>query len=172
VVDSSLLTTAISTCGALFGALGGIGLTYRANSRQEAAQADRQRRESRAQERRQAYLDLLGTATQIRIEIIVAGQRNWRDMEARLAAIQQHASAAGLHASRVALVAAEEVGRAARALADAATALGAATARQADLGYQGTQFVGGNVVGTIDFGELERCLEAFVRAARQADAAG
>src|SRR5437763_4676860 len=139
VADPSLLTTAIATCGALFGALGGVGLTYRANIRQEEVQAGRRLRESRIQERRQAYLDLMGAATQFRVEVLVAGQRHWKDMNLRLAAIQQHATAAGMHASRIALLAEDGVGGAALAVAGAVTALAATTARQTDMGYRDEQ---------------------------------
>ncbi len=169
--DFSVVVTVISTIGALLGALGGVALTHRANirreeaqARREEAQANRQRKDQRTQEHRQACADLLGTANQLKVEIGIAEQRHWKDMNVRVATIQRHAASAGLHASRVALLS-PETAAAARALASASARLVAATLKYTDMGYQGEQFLGGQITLAADFTEFDECIERFYRAA-------
>jgi hypothetical protein len=171
--DFSVAATVISTTGALLGALGVVALTHWANIRREEAQAkreeaqaNRQRSDQRTQARRQAYVDLLGAAAQLKIEIKIAEQRHWKDMNVRLATIQQHAASAGLHASRVALIS-PETAEAARALASAAGQLAAATASHTNMGYQGEQFLGGQITPPADFTEFDECIKSFSDAAAQ-----
>jgi hypothetical protein len=85
--DSSLITTVISTAGALFGALGGVALTDGINRRREDRQAQRQRSEAQLAARQQAFADLLGAAAQMRVHIETACERHWGDMNFKLAAI-------------------------------------------------------------------------------------
>ncbi len=169
--DFSVVATLISTIGALLGALGGVALTHRANirreeaqARREEAQANRQREDQRTQERQQAYADLLGTANQLKVEIETAGQRHWKDMNVRVAAIQRHAVSAGLHASRVALLS-PETAAVARALATASTQLVAATLKHTEMGYRDEQFLGGQITRAANFTEFDECIEHFYRAA-------
>jgi hypothetical protein len=164
--DVSVATTVISTTGALLGALGGATLTYRANAQREEAQASRQRKDQRTQARRQAYVDLLGTAVQLKAEIEIAGQRHWKDMNVRLTSIQQHAVSAGLHASRVVLLS-PETAEAALALASAAGRLAAATANHTNMGYEGERFLGGEITRPADFMEFDQCIKRFFDAAAQ-----
>ncbi len=164
--DFSVVATAISTIGALLGALGGVALTHRANVRREEAQFNRQRKDQRTQERRQAYADLLGTATQLKAEIEIAGQQHWKDMNVRLATIQQYATSAGLHASRVALLS-PETAKAALALASAASRLAATTTNNTEMRYRDEQFLGGQITRTADFTKLDECIEQFYRATAQ-----
>jgi hypothetical protein len=159
--DVSVVATVISTTGTLLGALGGVALTYGVTVRREEAQASRQRKDQRTQARRQAYVDLLGTATQLQVEIEIAGQRHWKDMNVRLAAIQEHAVTAGVHASRVALLS-PETAEAARALASAAVLLAAATAKHTNMGDEG-----GQITRPADFTEFDDCLKRFSDAAAQ-----
>lgn len=161
--DFSVLATAISTTGTLLGALGGVALTYGVTVRREEAQARRRRKDQRTQARRQAYVDLLGATTQLKVEIEIAGQRYWKDMNVRLATIQEHAVSAGMHASRVALLS-PEAGQAARALASAAIQLAAATAEHTNLGSQDE---GGQITRPADFREFDDCLTHFSDAAAQ-----
>jgi hypothetical protein len=136
--DFSVVATVISTTGPLLGALGalgGVALTHRLNFRREEAQFNRQRKDQRTQARRQAYVDLLGMATQLKSEIEIAGQRHWKDMNVRLATIQQHAVSAGLYASRVVLLS-PETAEAALALASVAGRLAAATAENTNMAWQ------------------------------------
>jgi hypothetical protein len=167
--DVSVVATAISTTGPLLGALGalgGVALTHRFNSRHEETQFNRQRKDQRTQARRQAYVDLLGAATQLKSEIEIAGQRHWKDMNVRIATIQQHAVSAGLHASRVVLLS-PEAAEAALALASVAGRLVAATAEKTNMGYQGDQFLGGQITRPVDFEEFDECIKRFAQAAVQ-----
>ncbi len=159
----SLLATVISTAGALLGALGGVALTHRANVRREEAQANRQREDQRAQARRQAYGELLGTASRLRGKIEIAGQRHWKDMNVRLAAIQEHAESATLYASHVALLS-PKMAEAARALASAAVQLAAATAEHTNISYQDE---GGQIAYPPNFTKFDECFKHFSDAAAQ-----
>ncbi|MGH3722223.1 MAG: hypothetical protein ACRDRI_25965 [Pseudonocardiaceae bacterium] len=166
--DFSVVATVISTTGALFGAFGGAALNSwvtarreEAQARREEVQASRQRQDQRTHARRQAYGDLLGTATQLKAEIEIAGQRYWRDMNARLATIQEHAVSAGVHASRVALLSPDKA-EDARALASAAVRLAAATAKDTTMRDEG-----GDIIRPADFAEFDACLTRFSDAAAQ-----
>jgi hypothetical protein len=163
----------ISTAGTLLGALGGVAMTHRINvrreeaqARREEAQANRQRRDQRTQARRQAYVDLLGTATQLKVEIEVAGQRHWKDMNVRLASIQRHAASASLQASCVAMLS-QETAEAAFALAAASGRLAAATTNHTDMGYRDEQFLGGQITRAADFKEFDECIKRFYLVAAQ-----
>ena len=167
--DVSVVATVISMTGPLLGALGalgGVALTHRFNFRREEAQFNRQRKDQRTQARQQAYVDLLGAATQLKSEIEVAGQRHWKDMNVRLATIQQHAVSAGLHASRVVLLS-PGTAEAALALASVTSRLAAATAENTNMGYQGDQFLGGQITRPVDFTEFDECIKRFSQAAVQ-----
>ena len=168
--DVSIVAAVISTAGTLLGALGGVALTYgvtarreEAQARREEAQANRQRKEQRTQARQQSYVDLLGAAAQLEIEVKIAERRHWKDMNVRLATIQQYAVSTGLHASRVALIS-PDTAEAARALASAAGQLAAATAEHTSIGYQDE---GGQVTRPADFTEFDDCLTRFSDAAAQ-----
>jgi len=166
--DFSIVATVISTTGTLLGALGGVALAHGVNIRREEAQANRQRKDQRTQARRQAYVDLLGTATQLKAEIEIAGQRHWKDMNVRLATIQRHAASVGLHASCVALLSpSPETAEAALALASASGRLAAATSTHTEMGYRDEQFLGGQITRAADFKDLDECIERFYRAAAQ-----
>jgi hypothetical protein len=168
--DFSVVSAVISTTGVLLGALGGAGLTHRANvkreealAKREEAQANRQREDQRTQARRHAYGELLGTATQLRSKIEIAGQRHWKDMTVRLSTIQEHAVSASLHASHVALLS-PKTAEAARALGSAAVRLAAATAQHTDMGHHDE---GGQINRPLDFTEFDGCLTRFSDAAAQ-----
>lgn len=181
MADVSVVATVISTVGTLLGALGAVALTNRVNARREEAQADRQqaladrqRKDQQTQARQLAYVDLLGTACQLRTEIEIAGQQDWKDMDVRLAAIQQHAVSVGVHASRVALLSstvsstgALGTAEAAGALELAARRLTAATTAHTELRYQDEQCLGGKITLPADFTEFDECIERFSRAAAQ-----
>jgi hypothetical protein len=141
-------------------------LNHRFNFRREEAQFNRQRKDQRTQARRQACVDLLGAVTQLKSEIEIAGQRHWKDMNVRLATIQQHAVFAGLHASRVVLLS-PETAEAALALASVAGRLAAATAENTNMGYQGEQFLGGQITHPVDFTKFDEYIKRFSQAAVQ-----
>lgn len=162
----SVVVAVISTIGALLGALGGAALTHWANLRREEVQFNRQRKDQRTLARRQAHGELLGAAHQLRSKIEIAAQRHWKDMDVRVAAIQEHAESTGLHASRVALIS-PETAEAALSLASAARRLTAAVAKHTELGYQGEQFIGGEITHPADFTEFDECIKCFSDAAAQ-----
>jgi hypothetical protein len=141
-------------------------LTHRFNFRREEAQFHRQRRDQRTQARQQAYVDLLGAGTQLKSEIEIVGQRHWKDMNVRIIAIQQNAVSVSQHASRVVLLS-PEAAEAALALASAASRLAATTAEKTNMGYQGDQFLGGQMTGPVDFAEFDKCIKRFSQAAVQ-----
>jgi hypothetical protein len=117
--------------------------------------------------RRRAHHDLLGSAAQLRTEIEIAGKRHWNDMNVRLASIQQHAVAAGRHASWVTLLS-PETADVARNLASAASQL-AATAVECTVmgGGQNDQQLSGEITRPIEFTEFDGHVERFSRAAAQ-----
>lgn len=154
--DFSVIASLISTTGALLGAFGGVALTHRANVRREEAQVDRQRKDQRAQARQQAYGELMGAASQLRSKIEIAAQRHWKDMDVRLAAIQEHAVSAGLHASHIALLS-PKTAEAARALASATVRLAAVTAKYTNMGDQGE----GQITHPPYFEDFDECFERF-----------
>jgi hypothetical protein len=170
MANVSEITTAISTAGTLVGALGGVALTYGVGARREERRSDRERQDHRAQERRQAYLDLLGAAAQLKVQVEIAGQCFWSDMDARLAAIQGHATSASLHAARAALFRPGAVADAAEALATAAGQLAAATARDTEMRTHDERFLGGKMTTPPDFASLDECVRRFyVAAAKDAE---
>jgi hypothetical protein len=171
--DFSVVTAAISAAGVLLAAVSGAALTHwadvrreKAQARREEVQANRQRRDQQMQERRQACADLLGTAAQLKVELEIAGQRHWKDMNVKLASIQERAASAAPQASRVALLS-PETAEAALALASAMGRLAAFTTDHTDLGYQGERFLGGQLIHPVDFTEFDECFKRFSRAAAQ-----
>lgn len=161
--DFSVAATVISTAGALLGALGGVALTHRATLRREEAQANRQRKDQRTQARREAYGELLGTARQLRSKIEIAAQRHWKDMDVKLAAIQEHAESANLHAAHVALRS-PKTAEAALALGSAAVRLAAVTVKHTNMGPQGE---GGQITHPPYFEDFDECYKIFSDAAAQ-----
>jgi hypothetical protein len=134
VADASLWATLISTCGAICAGAGGITITHWGAIRREAAQADRRQREERADARRKACSDLLAAAARLRVQVEIACQRQWRDMNARIADIQQCATDVSLCASQVALLGGTELPGTARSFANAASALTAAMIKNTKMG--------------------------------------
>jgi hypothetical protein len=168
--DFSVFSAVITTAGALLGALGGAELTHRAHLRREEAQAKReearanqQRKDQRTQARRHAYSELLGTARQLRSKIEFAAQRHWRDLDAKLAAIQEHAESVSLHAAHVELLS-PKTAEAAHALASAAVRLAADTVQHINPGYQGE---GGQITHPPSFEDFDKCYKVFSEAAAQ-----
>lgn len=136
--DASLWTTLISTCGAICAGAGGIAITHWGAIRRDAAKADRQQREERANARRKACSDLLAAAARLRVQVEMACQRQWRDMNARIFGIQQCATDVGFCASQVALLGGTELPGTARSFANAASALTAAVVKNTKMHVQGT----------------------------------
>lgn len=138
-----------------------------AQFRREEAQFNRQRQDQQTEALRQAHHDLLGTASQLRIEIEVVGLRYWNDMNVKLATIQQHAVSAGLYASRVAVLS-PHTAELALELAAAASRLAATTARYTNMGGdQNRPLLGGQILQPIDLADFDGHFERFSRAVAQ-----
>jgi hypothetical protein len=168
--DITVATTVISTIGALAGALGGIALTGGLNTRQEERKVLRQRRDEHAAMQRQAYADLLGAAAEMRVHIETTCERYWKDMNARLTAIQDHAVQVGLQASRSALLSPQAVAEAALALGRVASTLSAWAVSNTVLGEYGGpdgQFIAGEMRSRPDLSEFDQRTEAFFRQAAE-----
>lgn len=168
------LSAVISAVLALVGALGGVALTNRNNVRREEAQFrreeaqfDRQLKDQQLEARRQAHRDLLGTAAQLKAEIEFVGLQYWSDMSVKLATIQQHAVAAGLHASRVAVLSPRTAAMALK-LAAAASQLAADAASFTNMGSnQNQQPLGGQLTQAVDFTEFDQRFERLYHEAAQ-----
>lgn len=161
MTDVSVITTAISTIGALIGALGGVAFTHGVNVRRDEREARRRRADDQAKALMAAYLDLVGPATQLRVIIELAAQRHWKDMDGRLNAIQEKATIVGLQSARVALLSPGEVAVAAQKLAEAARQLAAEAVRQTKIGYDGDKFLGGQMLAAPDCAPFDDCLKQF-----------
>ena len=159
----SVVVAVISTIGALLGALGGAALTHWANLRREEVQFNRQRKDQQTLARRQAHGELLGAARQLRSKIEIAAQRHWKDMDTKLAAIQEHAESASLHAARAALLS-PKTAEASLALASAAVRLAAVTMKYTNTGHQGE---GGQITHPPYFEDFDECYKRFADAAAQ-----
>lgn len=169
--DVSVVAALITTAGTLGGALGGIALTSWTGIRREEREARRQRENARAAAREQVYAELLGASAQLRAHIEITCQRHWKDLNVRLTTTQDYAVAVGLQASRAALLSARPSADAALALSRAASKLSAwvvTSAHMGDYSGPGEQFVPGQVLGTPDFAELDRCAAEFLRLAAAA----
>jgi hypothetical protein len=159
--DGSL--AALITAG---GTIAGVAVTLWGTVRRESAQAERERGRLALEARQIAYGELLGPAMQLRVELELAGQRSWRDLDVKLAAIDEHARMVGQRASHVAVLA-PELADAARALAAAATALASFAARNAELKYDPgpeTRFLIGEIRAPIDFSAFDARLEEMYQA--------
>jgi len=157
----------ISAVGTLCGALGTIALTSGLQAKREQRQAMIAAASERTAVKDQARSDLLAAITRLRVDIELTCARHWRDMNVRLAAIQEQALTANVLAARVALLSPGPEAEIAFALGKCASGLTALTAKSMTLGdFDGPnkQFVAGEITGTRpDFAELERLVAAFLR---------
>jgi hypothetical protein len=156
----------ISAVSTLSGALGGIALTSILEARRQQRQAQSAAEIERVAVRDQARADLLAAVTRLRVDVELACARHWRDMNVRLAAIQEQAVTTGVLASRVALLSPGREAEVAFALGRCASALAALTAKSITLGdYDGPnkQFMAGDITGVRpDFSQLERLVAEFL----------
>jgi hypothetical protein len=157
----------ISAVGTLCGALGAIALTSGLQARREQRQAMIAAASERTAVKDQARSGLLAAITRLRVDIELTCARHWRDMNVRLAAIQEQALTANVLAAQVALLSPGPEADIAFALGKCASGLTALTAKSMTLGdFDGPnkQFVAGEITGTRpDFAELERLVAAFLR---------
>jgi hypothetical protein len=136
----------------------------------DVRQAERDRRERSVEAGRQACLDLLRAASEVRTRVANAADYHGNEMGARLAEIRECDAATQLHAVSVALLAPEKLTEPAALLADAAGGLVA-------VAEQNTNIDRGVMVPRPGFTELDEELKAFRRivmanAAERATAAG
>jgi hypothetical protein len=162
-----ILAALISAVGTLCGALGGIALTSGLEARRQQRQAESAAAHERAVVREQARADLLAAITRLRVDIEITCARHWRDMNVRLAAIQEQAATTGVLASRIALLSPGQEAEIAMALGKCASGLAALTAKSMKLGeYEGpnNQFMAGDLTGVRpDLAELERLVAALLK---------
>jgi hypothetical protein len=136
----------------------------------DVRQAERDRRERSTEAGRQACLDLLRAAGELRMRVANAADYHGNEMATRLAEIRECDAATQLHAVSVALLALEKLTEPAAQLADAAGQLVAVAERNTNIDR-------GVMVPRPEFTELDEELRAFRRtvvanAAEQATAAG
>jgi hypothetical protein len=167
---ATIYAALISAAGTLFGALAGIGgiaLTSGLQARREQRQAALAAVSDRAAVKDQARADLIASLTRLRVDIDLTCARHWRDMNVRLAAIQEQALTANVLASRVALLSPGEEAEVAFKLGKCASGLAALTAKSMTLGdFDGPngQFVAGEITGKRpNFTEFEQTIAEFLR---------
>lgn len=162
-----ILAALVSAVSTLCAALGGIALTSGLEMRRQQRAAAIAAASDRSAVKDQARSDLLAAITRLRVDIELTCARHWRDMNVRLAAIQEQALTANVLAAQVALLSPGPEADIAFALGKCASGLAALTAKSMTLGdFDGPnkQFVAGEITGTRpDFAELERLVAAFLR---------
>jgi hypothetical protein len=151
MADISIFVALISGSAGVAGAtIAPLALAFR-----EGRQAKRDRKERHATTARQACVELLTAAADLRTQ--VANNRSFRgdrnSMGARLEAVRGYASAAGLHAASISLL---KIG-----LAESADRLGAAAKTYADAAMRYTDLDKGWMVDDPDHRELEEAINDF-----------
>ena len=163
---ATVLAALISAVGTLCGALGGIALTSGLEWRRQQRRADIAAASDKVAARDQARADLLAAVTRLRGEIELTCARHWRDMNVRLAAIQERAVTTGVLASRIGLLSPGQEAQTAFALGNCASGLAALTAKSITLGdFEGPnkQFVAGDITGERpEFTELDQLVRVFL----------
>jgi hypothetical protein len=147
----TIYTAAISAVAAL----GGATITQYIGVIREGRQAKRDRGERYAEAERQACLNLLQAAGDLRNQ--VANNTSYRgpEMQARLEELRAFAEAAQLHAASVALLMPEKVARKADELAGAASTLADWAVKNTNLELRGMNDE------RPDFSNLNACITAF-----------
>jgi hypothetical protein len=143
----------VSIYVALIAAAAGVSGAAVPNIR-DSREAKRVRRERDAAARRQACLDLLRAAGELRTRVANAADYHGDQMGARLAEIRECDAATQLHAMSVALLASGKLTEPTARLASAATRLVTVTARNTDL-------KAGEMLIKPDFTELDEKITAF-----------
>jgi hypothetical protein len=154
MADVSIYVAVISASAAILGA----AVSPLSAARQVSVQAKRDREERRETALRQACMDLLRAAADLRTQVANNHEYHGNETPARLAQVRQHAADAGVHAVSIALQAPQALADPARRLAAAADRLAVATAENTDLDM-------GVSVRPPDFTELDTCVEAFSKLA-------
>ena len=158
LMPDASLGPALASAG---GAVAAVVATMWGTTRRESALSEREHNRLSLEARQVVYSDLMAPAMELRVQIDLAGQRAWRDMDVKLTAIDENVRLLGQHASRVAVLAPAEVAESARALISAATALAARALRNAEMTYEPgleARFLIGEIRAPLDFGDFDRCL--------------
>ncbi len=178
MTDPYVLTTGISTAGALLGVLGGAGLNSWAQGRQDDRRSRQDEQRARQDEQRAAAqrteehaarclaacTDLLSGAADLRMQLQILGQRYWADMNLKLQAAQDQATAVGRCAALVTVLVPGVPGDSALLLARSAGDLAAQAVRQATVGVRARpdeQYLGGELPAPLDLSDLDARVDAF-----------
>ncbi|MCW2948371.1 MAG: hypothetical protein JWR24_5088 [Actinoallomurus sp.] len=169
--EVSVATSVITTLGTVLAALGGIGMTQGIGARIERQKSERRRVEESVRRRDRTCGDLMAAARKLRLQIAVTSKGGrWKDMDVRLAAIQEQAAVVNQHVSHVALLAGEDVVVAARDLGRHADDLAGFVAEKTEMTPgAGSEGVLGEEP---DFTAYEACLKEFEALARESQADG
>jgi hypothetical protein len=145
-----LYTAVISGCAAVAGAaIPTIGITV-----QGALAARRERRERNEADQRQACVELVQAAENLRTQVADNHDYHGDEMGARLAQVRAYAAQARVQAVRMSLMASH-------GLAATAQGLAAAASRLAEAAEATTNLRQGTSTDLPDFGDLETCMAAF-----------
>ena len=150
MTDVPLYTAVISGCAAVAGAaIPTIGIAV-----QGALAARRERRERTQADQRQACVELVQAAENLRTQ--VAGNHDYHgdEMGARLAQVRAYATQARVQAVRISLMTSH-------GLTESAQGLAAAASRLAEAAEAATDLRQGASTTLPDFGDLEACMAAF-----------
>jgi hypothetical protein len=161
MADVPILVAVISASAGVAGALASpVAIAFR-----EGHQAKRDRQDRKTTDRQQAYLDLLGTAAQLRTQVANYYEHKGDGLYDRLAVVRELAAEAGLNAVRVRLLASDPIGTLAESLAVAANGLAERTDKDTD------RTLGAVNSDGPDYKRLDECREAFRQAVTAAEEA-
>jgi hypothetical protein len=150
VPDVSLYVAAITAGAAVLGA----GVSFIPVYLRDVRQAGQDRRERHADTRRQACIDLLGAAEDLRTTVANAADYHGEEMPARLAQVRKYAAAVQIHAANIELLTPAT-------LATPADVLAKAAGKFADQAAVSTDLKLNQMVTAPDPTELGEAIEAF-----------
>lgn len=150
MTDVPLYVAAITAAAGI----GGAALPSLATIIRDVKQAGRDRRDRQAEARRQACLELLRAASELRARVANTADCHGDEIAARLAQIRESEAAIHLSAAGVALLTPEELAEPADRVARAASRLVMFAEQQVDKAAK-------QMITRPDFGELDKCVTAF-----------
>lgn len=157
----ALITAAAGVLGAAVPQIISLIRDIRQTNR-DRRQGERDRQDQHLRERRQACLDLLRAAGDLRTGVANAAQYHGDQMAGRLADIRGGAAAVSLHAVNVALLAPEQLAEQAERVALAARLLARAAEDQTDMQL-------GQMIGEPDYTEIDESVAVFRQAVIDGD---
>jgi hypothetical protein len=150
MADVSIYVAVISAVAGIGGAtISQITVAFR-----EGLQAKRDRQERHAEATRQACVDLLGAAGNLRAQVANNYSYHGDEMGARLEQVRKYAADTQLHAVSVSLLVPESLAESANLLATAAGSL-------ADWTVGNTTLEQGSMIREPNFRQLDDCVKAF-----------